>query len=79
MLLQEEKRVSFHTTGVTVLAKYCIREKEMTMKRLVGNPAPDFKMTAAKGDGSGFEEVSLEGYKGKWLVLFFYPRDFTFV
>lgn len=49
------------------------------MRRLVGNPAPDFKMTAAKGDGSGFEEVSLEGYKGKWLVFFFYPRDFTFV
>lgn len=26
-----------------------------------------------------FEEISLEKYKGKWLVLFFYPMNFTFV
>ncbi len=49
------------------------------MKRIVGRKAPDFKMAKALGDGSGFGEVSLSDYKDKWLVLFFYPLDFTFV
>jgi peroxiredoxin 2/4 len=49
------------------------------MERIVGNMAPDFNLTACKGDGSDFKEVSLSDYKGKWLVLFFYPLDFTIV
>ena len=47
--------------------------------RLVGKPAPDFKMEAVTGDGKEFKTVSLSDYRGKWLVLFFYPLDFTFV
>ena len=43
----------------------------------VQHPAPDFKGQAVV-DGQ-FKEVSLSDYKGKWLVLFFYPLDFTFV
>ena len=43
----------------------------------VGHPAPDFKAQAyVSGD---FKDVSLNDFKGKWCVLFFYPRDFTFV
>ena len=49
------------------------------MERFVGRKAPKFKMTTALGDGSGFGETSLKDYEGKWLVLFFYPLDFTFV
>jgi alkyl hydroperoxide reductase subunit AhpC len=49
------------------------------MERLVGKAAPDFSMKTALGDGQGFGEVSLQSYKGKWLVMFFYPLDFTFV
>lgn len=49
------------------------------MERLVGRKAPAFKMDAVSGDGKRFMEVALEDYKGKWLVLFFYPADFTFV
>ena len=49
------------------------------MERLVGKQAPDFTMQTALGDGSDFGEVKLSDYKGKWLVLFFYPLDFTFV
>lgn len=49
------------------------------MARLVGKAAPDFQMKAVKGDGSDFQEVKLSDYKGKYLVLFFYPADFTFV
>lgn len=48
----------------------------------VGKPAPDFKLastkdaTAAKNLG---KEIALSDYRGKWLVFFFYPLDFTFV
>ncbi|MBU3209110.1 peroxiredoxin [Clostridium algidicarnis] len=49
------------------------------MERLVGKPAPSFTMNAVKGDGSDFLEIKSEDYKGKWLVMFFYPLDFTFV
>jgi len=47
------------------------------MAVLVGKQAPDF--TAKATDGGEIREVSLSDYKGKWLVLFFYPLDFTFV
>lgn len=36
-------------------------------------------MEVAMGNGKDFGKVSLSDYKGKWLVLFFYPLDFTFV
>lgn len=49
------------------------------MSRLVGNPAPKFSMATVSGDGKDFSRVSLDDYAGKWLVLFFYPLDFTFV
>lgn len=45
---------------------------------LVTKPAPDFKATAVMADNS-FKDVSLSDYKGKKVVLFFYPLDFTFV
>jgi peroxiredoxin Q/BCP len=38
----------------------------------VGKPAPEFSLTT--GDGS---QVSLKDYHGKWVVLYFYPKDFT--
>src|SRR3990172_6344977 len=44
----------------------------------VQNDAPDFKATAVMEDGS-IKEVKLSDYKGKYVVLFFYPLDFTFV
>ncbi|GAB6933644.1 peroxiredoxin [Calditerricola satsumensis] len=46
--------------------------------RIVGKPAPDFEMEAVMPNGE-FGKVKLSDYKGKWLVLFFYPLDFTFV
>jgi peroxiredoxin (alkyl hydroperoxide reductase subunit C) len=39
--------------------------------------APDFKATAVIGES--FKEIKLSDYKGKWVALFFYPLDFTFV
>jgi peroxiredoxin (alkyl hydroperoxide reductase subunit C) len=43
----------------------------------VGQPAPEFALTGVK-DGE-FVDVKLSDYRGKWVVLFFYPLDFTFV
>ncbi len=42
--------------------------------------APDFSANAyQKGLADHYKQTSLSEYKDKWLVLFFYPRDFTFV
>lgn len=49
------------------------------MERLVGKKAPDFRLPMISGDGEDFGLAKLEDYSGKWLVLFFYPLDFTFV
>lgn len=49
------------------------------MERFVGKKAPDFTMNTVMGDGTDFGQVSLKDYEGKWLVMFFYPLDFTFV
>jgi alkyl hydroperoxide reductase subunit AhpC len=45
---------------------------------LVGQKAPDFKLDAVVGKGE-FTTISLSDMRGKWVVLFFYPLDFTFV
>ncbi len=45
---------------------------------LVTKPAPDFTATAIMPDNS-FQDISLSDYRGKKVVLFFYPLDFTFV
>ena len=49
------------------------------MSVLVGKPAPGFSAAAVMADGSINGEFSLADYKGKYIVLFFYPLDFTFV
>jgi peroxiredoxin (alkyl hydroperoxide reductase subunit C) len=45
---------------------------------LVQKPAPDFKAEAVLADGTE-KEITLSQFKGKYVVLFFYPFDFTFV
>ncbi|CAG0885026.1 unnamed protein product [Darwinula stevensoni] len=63
MLMQP--RLATFTTGIQVKAPQ------------VQKPAPPFKGTAVI-DGE-FKQISLEEFRGKYLVLFFYPLDFTFV
>jgi len=46
---------------------------------LVGRSAPDFDILSTKNMDSLNEHVKLSDYKGRWLVFFFYPADFTFV
>lgn len=43
----------------------------------IGDPAPDFKARGVLNDK--VSDYSLGAYKGQWLVLFFYPADFTFI
>lgn len=47
------------------------------MQTLVGKLAPEFTLEGVFG--SEFKTVSLKDYRGQWLVIFFYPLDFTFV
>lgn len=56
------------------------------MSLFVGHKAPVFSGTAViGGDASSltpdnaWKDISLEDYKGKWVVFYFYPEDFTFV
>mgnify|MGYP000912041366 CR=1 FL=1 len=45
----------------------------------VGEPAPFFEMPSTRNLDTLEEVVTLDDYRGKWLVLFFYPYDFSFV
>jgi hypothetical protein len=54
-----------------------VAEGGRTVRAEVGKPAPDFEASAFIG--GGFKNVKLSDYKGKWVVLCFYPGDFTFV
>ena len=51
---------------------------ETNAKSLVQCEAPDFTAQAVMPDNN-FKELKLSDYRGKWVVLFFYPLDFTFV
>ncbi len=48
------------------------------MSSLVTKEAPDFTAQAVMPNNT-FEELKLSSYRGKYVVLFFYPLDFTFV
>jgi thioredoxin-dependent peroxiredoxin len=50
----------------------CMAATESQTQPEAGKSAPDFSLTT--GDGS---QVSLKDYRGKWVILYFYPKDFT--
>lgn len=52
-------------------------ELKMRVAR-VGKQAPDFEASAYVA-GEGFKNIKLSDYSGQWVVLCFYPGDFTFV
>jgi peroxiredoxin 2/4 len=54
------------------------KENTTTLAK-VGQPAPDFNMPSTKNMETLGENVKLSDYAGKWLVMLFYPLDFTFV
>jgi peroxiredoxin Q/BCP len=62
----------FAIIGLCGLLSAAIAATETKMQPQTGLPAPDFNLTS--NDGSS---VSLKDYRGKWVVLYFYPKDFT--
>ena len=53
-------------------------EQQLTSVFAVGQPAPEFELERAFHDGS-IDRCALDAYRGRWLMLVFYPRDFSFV
>ena len=47
----------------------------------VGDRLPEFRLTAVASleKGREFQEIAHDSYRGKWLVIFFWPMDFTFI
>jgi hypothetical protein len=64
-------------TGEVAPERLQKQEEELEVTAKVGKPAPDFELSAFV-DG-GFKNVKLSDYSGQWVVLCFYPGDFTFV
>ena len=58
---------------VVVVCAPCVRAAE------VGRKAPDFTADAVMPTDNQFKEINLSDYVGKYVVVFFYPLDFTFV
>lgn len=55
-----------------------VKDKERTrMSVMVGKEAPDF--TADAFDQGQVKKVRLANYRGRWVMLFFYPADFSTV
>ncbi len=60
-------------SGIVGLVTLALVQAAETQKQPeAGAPAPDFSLRTS--DGS---QVSLKDYRGKWVVLYFYPKDFT--
>ena len=69
--------ISQPETGKAIASEAAAPEGGGGVIARVGKPAPDFEASAFVA--GGFKNVKLSDYKGKWVVLCFYPGDFTFV
>lgn len=58
--------------SLLLLPALALRAEDAPAAPAVGSAAPEFSLTA--GDGG---TVNLKDYRGKWVVLYFYPKDFT--
>ena len=57
---------------VVVLAGYTLTRGADSKTPAIGSAAPDFTLTSQDGT-----PISMHDFKGKWVVLYFYPKDFT--
>ncbi len=65
-------KYAFLLAFVVVAVLACNHASAINEVPAVGAPAPTFKLVNNEG-----KEVSLNDFKGKWVVLYFYPKDFT--
>ena len=70
-------KMSFEYKGAHGHAHHHHAHTHAAPKAVIGKPAPDFALGAVRN--GEIVNVKLADFKGKWLVLFFYPLDFTFV
>ena len=66
------KKYAFILAFAIVAALACNRVGAVNEMPAVGAAAPGFNLTTNEG-----KQVSLNDFKGKWVVLYFYPKDFT--
>jgi peroxiredoxin Q/BCP len=69
---KETKMIKTLFIAVGIGTTLTMMAAETQKQPVVGETAPDFSLTT--GNGS---QVSLKDYRGKWVVLYFYPKDFT--
>lgn len=67
-------RKQIRIASLSLIAVFCLAGLALGFNNPpeVGKPAPDFTLKSNEG-----KTVSLKDYKGKWVVLYFYPKDFT--
>jgi len=63
--------------GAETGARHPCETTQMATSARIGEPAPNFSLEGVVEQE--FKRVSLTDYRGKWVVLFFYPLDFTLV
>ena len=51
----------------------------MTRQAKIGTRAPGFALPAVNGSGAERLQISLDDYLERWLILLFYPRDFSLI
>ena len=68
----------FELGGATPVAETALPQEVRKVLAQVGQEAPDFEANAFV-EGVGFKLIKLSDYRGQWIVLCFYPGDFTFV
>ena len=51
----------------------------MTREAKVGTRAPGFSLAVVNGSGSERGQATLDDYLDRWLLLLFYPRDFSLI
>ncbi len=70
---QSNRKALFAVIGlILVLAAYTLTRGADSKAPAVGSAAPDFTLNSQEGT-----PVNLRDFKGKWVVLYFYPKDFT--
>ena len=65
-------RILLSLLALCIMSALALSAGAFTDPPEVGKPAPSFSLTSHEG-----KQVSLKDFKGQWVVLYFYPKDFT--
>ncbi|HKS39473.1 MAG TPA: peroxiredoxin [Blastocatellia bacterium] len=65
-------RILLSLLALSIMSALALSVGAFTDPPEVGKPAPSFSLTSHEG-----KQVNLKDFKGKWVVLYFYPKDFT--